>query len=151
MSNDAEVEVKMESERESEELDILSEDGTVDEGLLYTVAQKKVNEYVRKLVQGQTGELNAETIILMVNDIMVFVGTLKIAKGSTKKRLVMGAIHTAIQSSDLSGEAKASLILTTQMVVPHVIDNLVSAAGKGKEVFGGAATKNKSGGCCNII
>lgn len=127
----------------------------VDEDLLFSVIQTKVNNYVRKLVEGQGGNITRETIIIMIPDIMMFVATLRISEGSTKKRLVLSAIDTVITSSkNLSDEEKNSLILINQMVIPHVIDKLVWASGQANNVFNGETESNggnKGNKCCNII
>jgi len=127
-----------------------------DQDILFNVTQEKVNDYVRKMVQGMHGEFTKETLIIMIPDIMMFVGAFKISKGATKKRIVLSAIDTAITSSNLSEEAKQSLLMTNKLMTPHFIDEIVWAAGQASNVFsqgnettvGNDTTTQRQRKCC---
>lgn len=88
--------------------------------------EMKVNYLVDKLKMMVSGNINQNTLIFIITQAMLTMSEFKRLKGSQKKYIVIQALKRLINTSgDLDSDAKQSLTLLVDMMVPSMIDTFV--------------------------
>jgi len=104
---------------------------------IITPSQKeKITDSLRVILQNLLSkkELSAETILDVVDHIMVVIGGYNTISGSDKKEIVITLIEEAINNVR-DPDTRDTLLLMNKIIIPKTIDLLVSASKK-KHKFG---------------